>query len=190
MKNVENISYWNEEWKLLVFKNADEKYKYKISNYGRIVSFTKDSEKGQLLKLISSQGYKALQYKDKNGKVLSNYIHRLVAEYFLDPPQENQNIVMHIDYNRTNNYYQNLKWGTHRERFDHWKKFKSDWFGDKKLEKPAYSKLTESQVKLIKKKLLDPNRKTRMKIIARRFGVSEMQLYRIKRGENWGYVQT
>ena len=52
----------------------------------------------------------------------------------------------------------------------------------------AYTKLTETQVKLIKRKINDPNRKTRMKIIAKRYGVSVMQLYRIKSGENWGSV--
>jgi len=41
---------------------------------------------------------------------------------------------------------------------------------------------------LIKKKLLDPNRKTRMKMLAHQFRISEMQLYRIKSGENWGHV--
>jgi len=39
-----------------------------------------------------------------------------------------------------------------------------------------------------KRKLLDPKRKTRMKIMAKQFGVSEMQLYRIKSGENWGHI--
>ena len=42
---------------------------------------------------------------------------------------------------------------------------------------------------MIKKKIFDPQRKTRMKIIAKRFGISEMQLYRIKSGENWSSVQ-
>jgi DNA-binding Xre family transcriptional regulator len=37
--------------------------------------------------------------------------------------------------------------------------------------------------------LSDPNRKTRLKIIAKRFGVSEMTLQRIKTGENWGHIK-
>jgi hypothetical protein len=41
---------------------------------------------------------------------------------------------------------------------------------------------------MIKRKLSDPKRKTRMKMIAKQFGISEMQLYRIKTGENWGHV--
>jgi len=50
------------------------------------------------------------------------------------------------------------------------------------------TKLTETKVKLIKRKIFDPNRRTRMKMIAKQFGISEMQLYRIKSGENWGSV--
>lgn len=51
------------------------------------------------------------------------------------------------------------------------------------------NKLTMTQVMFIKKKLLDPNQKARLKILARQFGVSEMTLYRIKTGENWRYVE-
>ena len=50
-------------------------------------------------------------------------------------------------------------------------------------------KLTVTSVIRIKKMINDPNRKTRMKMIAKQFGISEMQLCRIKRGENWGTVQ-
>ena len=127
--------------------------------------------------------------KQRHVKYVIKYIHKLVAEYFLDPPLQNQSLVIHIDYNRENNYYQNLKWGTNKDRFDHWKKSKPDWFDNENLDKPTYSKLTESQVKLIKRKLFDPNRRTRLKILARRFGISEMQLHRIKTGENWSHVE-
>jgi len=51
------------------------------------------------------------------------------------------------------------------------------------------SKLTEGRVRIIKKKMLDPNRRTRVRLIAKQFGVSEMQLYRIKWGENWGHIK-
>ena len=189
MKNVENKSFWNEEWKEMILDNALPKYKYLISNYGRIKSYTVDTQNGILLKLGTVEGFKVHRYINKDGKNVSKCIHRLVAQYFLDPPIEGQTLVMHIDYNRENNYYQNLKWGTNRDRYDHWLKFNPDWFKNEKSQKPSYSKLTESQVKRIKKKLLDPKRRTRLKIIARQFGVSEMQLNRIKRGENWGHVK-
>jgi DNA invertase Pin-like site-specific DNA recombinase len=50
-------------------------------------------------------------------------------------------------------------------------------------------KLTANKVKFIKKRLADPNRTIRLKMLAKQFGISEMQLYRIKRGENWGHIK-
>lgn len=49
-----------------------------------------------------------------------------------------------------------------------------------------YSKLTYPQISVLKEKLLNPNLQTRIKVLAKQFGVSEMLLYRIKSGENWG----
>jgi hypothetical protein len=50
-------------------------------------------------------------------------------------------------------------------------------------------KLTVTKVMLIKKLLARPEQKTRMKMIAKQFGVSEMQIRRIKSGENWSQVK-
>ena len=191
MKQPKDKTNWKEVWKDLFLDDAQEQYHYKISNYGQVLVFTKDDENsdGQLVKLTKFNGFTALNYKSNTGKFKRKFIHKLVAENFLNPPKENQNIVLHIDYNSENNYYQNLLWATHQERFYHWKKHNPDWFGNEKFNKPSYSKLTEAKVRLLKKKLLNPNRRTRIKILARQFGVSEMQLNRIKRGENWGHVK-
>ena len=45
------------------------------------------------------------------------------------------------------------------------------------------------QVKAIKKLLGDPKRKLTFKQLAEKYGVSEMTLYRIKSGENWGKIK-
>jgi len=42
---------------------------------------------------------------------------------------------------------------------------------------------------VIKKLLANPKQTTRLKMIAKQFGVSEMQIRRIKSGENWGYIK-
>jgi hypothetical protein len=42
---------------------------------------------------------------------------------------------------------------------------------------------------VIKTILSRPNQKTRLKMIAKQFGVSEMQIRRIASGENWGHVK-
>lgn len=180
-------SFWDEEWKDLKFENLSDRSIYKISNYGRIISFFYHKE-GKLLDYKNNNGYKTFLITDNQGKKIRRTVHRLVAEYFLDKPREDRNQVIHLDNNRSNNYYKNLKWVNEKEKRAHQDKMNPGWSLKGNLGKRKYSKLTESQVKLIKRKINDPNRKTRMKIIARRYGISEMQLYRIKSGENWSSV--
>jgi len=50
-------------------------------------------------------------------------------------------------------------------------------------------KLTAVQVKAIKDSISNPRRKLTYKQMAEKYGVSEMTLYRIKSGENWGRVK-
>lgn len=177
-------SFWNEEWKDIVF---DDKIvpglKYKISNYGRILNY--NNSVPSLVKKYYINGYQNLPLKQKrNGKSTSRYVHKLVAEHFLER-KEGDRFVIHLDYDKTNNNVENLKWATKREKEVH------QFTNPEYLRTPrkrCYSKLTEAKVKLIKRKINDPNRRTRMKMIAKQFGISEMQLYRIKSGENWGSV--
>ena len=49
-------------------------------------------------------------------------------------------------------------------------------------------KLTAAQVKAIKKILSSKTRNITIKQLAEKYGVSEMTLYRIKSGENWGRI--
>lgn len=49
----------------------------------------------------------------KNGKLHTKTIHRLVAETFIDNPN-NYKIINHIDCNKTNNNVNNLEWCTQK----------------------------------------------------------------------------
>ena len=184
---MEIKNFWDEEWKELVIENSAKKSKYMISNYGRVISYFYHKE-GVLLKVSGPNGYKCIAVKDNKGKNIRKYMHRLVAKYFLEKPKEDQTQVIHLDNNKGNNYYKNLSWASEKEKRAHQDKSMPGWSGSGVKGFRAYSKLTETQVKLIKRKINDPNRKTRMKIIAKRYGISTMQLYRIKSGENWGSV--
>ncbi len=185
-ENIKN--FWDEEWKDVKLDNMREVHKYKISNYGRIISYYYD-KKGKLVGSAGGNGYKLISYTGKDGKAHGLYIHRLVAMFFLDPPREDQDMVIHLDGNRSNNYYKNLRWANNEEKRANQDKLDPGWSLRGNIGKRKYHKLTETQVKWIKKKINDPNRKTRMKMIAKRFGISEMQLYRIKSGENWSSVK-
>ena len=180
-----NNTYIPEIWKDIQFEeNISKNEVFKISNHGRVKSFKKDTKNGSIVNPSLAGGYKMMSLKQNSGKRTGRYIHRLVALNFIEKENEDQNLVIHIDYDRKNNHILNLKWATEQEKVEH----NINNPNKTKASRAHNTKLTEGRVKMIKKKLLDPNRKTRMKILAKQFGISEMQLYRIKTGENWGYV--
>lgn len=177
-------NYWNEKWKEIEFDdNISENEKFKISNYGRIINCK--TQKEFLVKKYYINGYQNLPLKQKkNGKLTSRYVHKLVAEHFLE--KKDGICVIHLNYDKKDNRIENLKWATKKEKEIH--QFSNPEFKNIVRKKPSNAKLTETRVKLIKRKINDPNRRTRLKMIAKQFGISEMQLYRIKTGENWSSV--
>jgi len=191
--------YPNEVFKE-IFLEEKLQLRYAISNYGRFLSFTNKIEEGSLLKGGKQDGYRIWRYsaRDENNKRRYKYrfFYRLVAEYFIPKTSEDQIFVLHLNYDRANDYVGNLKWATRAEMIAHGKKspfviaFRKKQLAEfREKRKHKGNKLTSTQVMLLKKLILNPNRKTRLKILARQFGVSEMQLYRIKTGENWGHIK-
>jgi hypothetical protein len=171
------------------------KFRYAISNYGRLISFTNDFNDGRLLKGSLNQGFRAFYFKAVvDGKKVNRqfFFYNLVGQYHVTKPHPEANYIIHLDHNKENDHYTNLRWVTHQERIQHYKTSPAVISARAKLiahnKQRDGPKLTETRVKLLKRKLLDPNRKTRLKVLAKQFGISEMQLYRIKSGENWGHV--
>jgi hypothetical protein len=175
--------YWKEEWKKVEFdENISEKEKFKISNYGRIINCNTDEE--FIVKEYFINGYQNLPVKQKkNGKQTSRYVHKLVAEHFLE--KKNGIYVIHLNYDKTDNRIENLKWATKREKelhqFSH-----PNWDAIVRKRSKNIGKLNEGKVRIIKRQL--KNSKNRINMIAKRFGVSDMQIHRIKTGENWSSV--
>ncbi|MBL7473950.1 HNH endonuclease [Robertkochia sediminum] len=182
------INLKDEVWKDLKRDNWRDNEHYKISNYGRVISFKHDPE-GVLLNPGKVGGYSVITAIKKDKKNDLVYIHRAVAELFLKN-DEGKRFVIHLDFDKLNNQIENLAWATRGELTAHNSNNpKVIQAKERKKTHRTYAKLTEAKVKLIKRKINDPNRKTRMKMIAKQFGISEMQLYRIKSGENWGSVE-
>ncbi|MFC2109116.1 HNH endonuclease [Bacteroidota bacterium] len=155
---------------------------YRISNMGRFTTVINGEE--VLAGKPLTNGYETLSLKNKDTmKKAARYVHKLVAQNFLE--QNDGVYVIHLNYDKLDNRVENLKWATKKEKEKH--QFANPIYIGRVYQK-SRAKLTEGRVRMIKKKILDPNRKTRMKMIAKQFGISEMQLYRIKTGENWGEV--
>ncbi|NMH27302.1 hypothetical protein [Flavobacterium silvaticum] len=170
--------------------------RYAVSNRGRILSFSDNLENGALIKGSTMNGYRMIRFKKViEGKMhnIQSFVYKFVAEHFLPQPDEVQKHLIHLDHDLSNDRVENLKWVDADARMEHYKKSPNVIAGRKRmLEKRKSSnghKLTLMEVIRLKKMVLDPNRKTRMKILAKQFGISEMQLFRIKSGENWGHIK-
>tara|TARA_R110002126_G_scaffold284572_2_gene434371 strand:+ start:1023 stop:1622 length:600 start_codon:yes stop_codon:yes gene_type:complete len=187
--------YPNEEFKEITVEDK-LRLRYAVSNKGRLMSFADDMKFGRILKGSFSDGYKMFRYPvtiDGKIKTKHKFVSKLVAELFIPRTSEDQTYVLHIDRVRDNDDYRNLKWATREEMLEHSRT--SPFVKQARLNliehnlKSDGRKLTVTKVMLIKKLLANPNNPTRLKMIAKQFGVSEMQISRIKTGENWSQVK-
>lgn len=186
MKDSMNNGFWNEKWVRIDFGDPENDPHYEVSNYGRIKSFQMNPEKGSVIKGSVIQGYRSLNIRLKKEKSANRYIHKLVAEHFLEKKDPDQTFVIHLDYDKKNNYYENLKWVTKDELTVH----NRDNPAMVNRVMPRYTKnykLTESKVRMIRKLLKNDN--NRLKMIAKQFGITHTQLNRIRSGENWKEVE-
>ena len=109
---------------------------------------------------------------------------------FLKKPTPKHKFVIHTNHNKLDNSVKNLKWATLEDMIDHQQSSPAK-VAYKKVQanRTTGLKLNASQVKSIKKVLSDKKRTITIKKLAEKFGVSEMTMYRIKSGENWGRVR-
>ena len=179
-----------ESWKTIAFKGANSlRKKYAISNLGRMVSYAKDIyEDGKLLTGSLTSGYKTLNLHLEEGNG-TFYIHREVAKLFCKKHSPKQKVVIHLNHLKTDNRAENLAWKTPEDASTHQQNSpKKLAYKAAQAQRKKGVKLTQLQVKAIKKTLLSPKRKLTYKQLAEKYLVSEMTIYRIKSGENWGLV--
>lgn len=145
----------------------------------------------QLLQGLKKNYNKKIQEDIKKRTI--NYhalVHRLVAEYFCKRPSDKHTVVGHLDFNKLNNQSNNLKWMTAAENRTHQQKspfvIEAKKAPRNKLQDHHNAKLTVTKVMLLKKLL---NSGKPMRTLVKQFKVTETQILRIKRGENWAGIE-
>jgi hypothetical protein len=179
-----------EVWKPMQFPGwKDLRKKYAVSSHGRIGSYTENIlEDGKLLNGSLTTGYRSLNLHRPNSKG-TIYIHREVARHFLKKTSPKQKFVIHINHNKLDNRASNLRWANQAEVASHQQKSPAKIaYKAIQASRTVGLKLNANQVKSIKKTLGDPKRKLTYRQLAEKYKVSEMTLYRIRSGENWGRI--
>lgn len=146
---------------------------YQISNMGRVKSLggqcgtVKRKEKIRSTSL-TKDGYEKIRLNSQ-GKDTTKRIHRLVAEAFIPNPN-NKDTVNHIDGNKQNNIETNLEWVDRSEQMIHAYDLglKRSRIGSKN----ANAKLTDEQVKEIRKLYVPYSKEFGTVALSKKYGVS------------------
>lgn len=180
-----------ETWKAITFSGSKTlRKKYAVSSMGRIASFTEDVVKdGKLLTGSITSGYRTLNLHVDGGNG-TLYLHREIAKQFCKKPSPKYKYVIHSNHKKQDNHYKNLKWATLEEVSEHQQSSPEKIaYKKRQANRTEGLKLNAAKVSVIKAMLKNPKRKLTYKQIAVKYKVSEMTLYRIKSGENWGRVK-
>lgn len=179
-----------ERWKEADFPNSLTK-RYAISNKGRLASFTNHLFKdGTLLKGSLQEGYKIMRYSvsTKKGRRFDFvFFHKLVAEYFCKQKSPLHKKVIFKDFNRKNIDAGNLQWVTVNEQYQHSMASPGYQKASKRLREPV--KGPQLDIEKVRKIKLALKNGSTLKSLAVKYKVSDMQIHRIKTGENWGHVK-
>ena len=178
-----------ETWKPVTHIKGMTNKKYLVSSQGRIASYDSDINDKYVLKLHLNGGFPmATIHIDGKSKAL--FVHHALGHTFLKKTNPKQTSIIHLDYNKANNALSNLKWVTKKDQIEHSKKspFVLQAAARKVYSGATARKLDEKKVIALKKELWNPKRKLSFKQIAAKYGIAEMNLYRIKNGEMWFHV--
>jgi len=165
-----------EQWKIIRGYDGI----YQISNFGRFKSHRNGRwgylSEGKILRGANApDGYNYIRlFKNSNHEV--KMTHRVVAEHFIDNP-DNKPHVNHIDGNKLNNFIGNLEWVTKSEDLKH--AYRTGLKGSK------FTKLKRGEVLQIRS-LVEAGEK--QKDVAKRFNTSPQNVCNIMKRKSWKYI--
>jgi len=109
-----------EKWVLMTELNGEPLlHHFKLSNYGNVVKIKKGTGPEIPFEPKNIGGYKYISFTTLNKTRETIYLHRLVAEFFVEATDQEDIFVLHKNYDRDNNRFDNLKWVTSKEFYKH-----------------------------------------------------------------------
>jgi hypothetical protein len=178
-----------EIWKPVLFNGKKSNVPYRVSNFGNIAIL--EGKKLVAKKYAATKKGTRIRMRF-GGNDLSIALSKIVATAFIPKKNNKQKFVICKDYNYSNCAVPNLKWATPEE---HRNFIKNSPNNVKARLKKNYDKkkkglvLKTKEVIALKEQIWAKKRKKSLKELASKYGVSEMQIYRIKRGEIWFHVK-
>jgi hypothetical protein len=185
------MSNKKEIWKTITVNGKKPSVPYVISNHGHFGVLLDNSGKVEKRNFKPTAGSYRFNVR-QDGKAAAIFLYKEVAKAFIKKPSPKHKFVIHKDHNYLNDNVDNLKCATQAEHRAHTTFSPNAILSRKKkaIVKSAHSQIfNEKSIVTLKKMIWDPKRKLSYKQIAEKFGVSEMQIYRIKTGQFWYHVR-
>lgn len=163
---------------------------YQVSNFGRVKSLggwcgsAKRQEKIRATSL-TKDGYVKVRLM-RSGKDKTMRVHRLVAEAFI-PNSEGKDTVNHIDGDKQNNKVSNLEWVDRSEQMYH--AYKLGLKNPQTGIKNPNAKLTDDQVREIRKLYVPYSKEYNTVALANKYGVTNRVIGLIVRGKAYKDVK-
>lgn len=158
--------------------------RYEVSDLGRVRSLMDNHGARKTPLILTSFKHKDSGYHQVNlkikGKVHRRYDAHLVLEAFVGPRPEGLE-ACHNNGNKSDNALGNLRWDTHSSNLADKHAHGTAQIGSLN----AATKLDESRVKAIKDGL---PRKETCSSLAKKFGVSDGAIYKIRDGKTWSHL--
>ena len=179
------MSMIQEEWKEYIHEETQKKYR--ISNFGKVKSTNLKGEEYEHTG-YKNNGYRCIPYRKPTGKNGLLYVHKIVANLFVENPHGYQKLKFNNG-DSANCKVSNMTWISNEEARELNQKRTNPY--DIYPNFAPNSKLTSTRVAIIKKRIRENEKSgnTKWSIMAKQFGIHPRHLWLIRKGLIWSGVE-
>ena len=155
--------------------------RYQISTMGSVRAIYKYRRSRILKPMMNKDGYLQVNLSDGN-KIKHHRVHRLVANAFIDNPN-NYSSINHKDFNKTNNCIDNLEWCTTA--------YNLQYGSERRIGKKVSNvpRLSATDVIHIRKNCVPYSETNNIAVFAKKYKVSKCCISNICSGKSWKHIK-